>query len=187
MTFFSSLHSNFHQQRYQKTMLYLSFPFVFECGYRSILPRVDIPRLCFWDVWGNNVLFGRLAAFIGEWCWMMQISLALQSICDGLEQSLPTNKKGLTFSKNAAFTLPAVCILAEILGTAGPVTKNNLWCIYEAITWTYMFTVASSTALYLYRLIDGNEDIKAVNKVRGGGAEERSDEITKNDVNRTRG
>ena len=128
---------------YQETMFYLSIPFIFECGYRSVLPRVDIPRLCFWDVWGNNVLFGRLSAFIGEWCWMLQISLALQTICEGLAQSLPAHK-GLSVTSKFAFSLPFVCLLAEILGTAGPVTKNNWWCIWEAVTWTYMFAVASS-------------------------------------------
>ena len=69
---------------YQKSMFYLCLPFVFECGYRSVLPRVDIPRLCLFDVWGNNVLFGRASAFIGEWCWMLQITLALRNILDGL-------------------------------------------------------------------------------------------------------
>jgi len=59
-------------------MYILSIPFVFECFYRSFLPRIDIPRICFFNVWGNNVLFGRLSAFVGEWCWMLQISFALQ-------------------------------------------------------------------------------------------------------------
>jgi len=130
---------------YQKSMFYLCLPFVFECGYRSILPRVDIPRLCLFNVWGNNVLFGRASAFIGEWCWMLQISLALRNILDGLDSRKALNKlcTGLSVS------LPALCLLAECLGTAGPVTTNNLWCIWEAVIWTTMFTIATGCAVYI--------------------------------------
>ena len=132
---------------YQKSMFYLCLPFVFECGYRSILPCVDIPRLCLFNVWGNNVLFGRASAFIGEWCWMLQISLALRNILDGLD-----SRKALWLNKlctGLSVSLPALCLLAECLGTAGPVTTNNLWCIWEAVTWTTMFTIATGCAVYI--------------------------------------
>ena len=76
---------------YQSKMFYLCIPFVFECAYRSVLPRIDIPRMCFFDVWPSMVLFGRLSAFVGEWCWMLQISLALQKILGELD--IVTEKK----------------------------------------------------------------------------------------------
>ena len=46
----------------------------------------------------------------------------------------------------ATKALPYLCLLAEILGTAGPVTKNNFFCIWEAVTWTAMFSLATIAA-----------------------------------------
>ncbi|GMI43156.1 hypothetical protein TrCOL_g12189 [Triparma columacea] len=138
---------------YQSKMFYLCIPFVFECAYRSVLPRIDIPRMCFFDVWPNMVLFGRLSAFVGEWCWMLQISLALQKILGELD--IVTEKKGcctsLVAARRVASLLPFICLLAECFGTAGPVTTNNLWCIFEACTWTTMFTITTLCALIVRR------------------------------------
>lgn len=139
---------------YQSKMFYLCLPFVFECGYRSLLPRVDIPRLCFFDVWPNMVLFGRLSAFVGEWCWMLQISLALQQILGELAILKPQADgccKSFTVAQRFAGLLPFVCLLAECFGTTGPVTTNNLWCIFEACTWTTMFAIATGCALVIRR------------------------------------
>ncbi len=138
----------------------LAIPFVFECGYRSILPRVDIPRLCLHSTWANTVLLGRLSAFVGEWCWMMQISLALQVVLGDMTAMniVPNSVSHRTFSFLSK-CLPLICLLAECFGTTGPVTINNGWCILEAITWTTMFAIASTSALYIRRSLKDIQDV----------------------------
>jgi hypothetical protein len=76
---------------------------------------------------------------------MLQISLTLKKL---LTQTCPS-QPGISqkISSYAASALPYVCLMAECFGTAGPVTTNNLWCIYEAITWTTMFVIAGVCAL----------------------------------------
>ncbi|GMH88334.1 hypothetical protein TL16_g11128 [Triparma laevis f. inornata] len=136
---------------YQSNLFYLSLPFIFECGYRSVLPRVDIPRLCFFDCWPNMILFGRLSAFIGEWCWMLQISLVLQKVLEELQTINPKSSScdSVGVAARIAKLIPYMCLLAECFGTTGPVTSNNLWCIFEASTWTTMYILTTFCAYTL--------------------------------------
>lgn len=57
--------------------------------------------------------------------------------------------------------LPLICLVAECFGTTGPVTTNNYWCIFEACTWTTMFTITTICAVIIRR---GLKDIGDVNK-----------------------
>jgi len=139
---------------YQSNLFYLSLPFIFECGYRSVLPRVDIPRLCFFDWWPNMVLFGRLSAFVGEWCWMLQISLVLQKVLGELQTIKGKSDSccsSIAAAARIARLIPYICLLAECFGTTGPVTSNNLWCIFEACTWTTMYVLTTYCAIVLRR------------------------------------
>ena len=141
---------------YQRLMYYMAFPFVFECCYRAVLPRVDVPRLCFFDIWPNVVLFGRLSAFVGEWCWMLQISQCLSKALTDVDARLArrtdVNKscpRLTSLAVSLARLLPLLCLLAECFGTAGPVTTNNFYCIVEASIWASMIFIAGLLAVVL--------------------------------------
>ena len=43
--------------------------FTIVCAYRAILPRIDVPRICWYDIFLNWIIFGRLAATIAEVSW----------------------------------------------------------------------------------------------------------------------
>jgi hypothetical protein len=58
--------------------------FTVVCGYRSILPRVDVPRLCWFDTPLNWVLFGRASATVAELAWAFQMTIFLQLFSQAL-------------------------------------------------------------------------------------------------------
>jgi len=47
-------------------MKLLGVPFVWNCGWRSLLPSLYLQRFVFWDTWLNSILVDRTWACIGE-------------------------------------------------------------------------------------------------------------------------
>src|SRR5262252_6114424 len=62
---------------YQFRQLLLSGLFVAACAFRSILPRVDLERMCMWDSPFSSVFLGRTVATIAELCFASQCVLLL--------------------------------------------------------------------------------------------------------------
>src|SRR5262245_17119825 len=53
-------------------MLLLCAAYVFGCAFRSLLPRVDIQRICLFDTWLSSVMVGRTVATVAEVCFVAQ-------------------------------------------------------------------------------------------------------------------
>src|SRR5262245_49513894 len=62
---------------YQFKQLILSGLFVAACAFRSILPRIDLERMCLWDSPFSSVFLGRAVATIAELCFASQCALLL--------------------------------------------------------------------------------------------------------------
>src|SRR5262249_25559123 len=62
---------------YQFKQLILSGLFVAACAFRSILPRIDLERMCLWDSRFSSVFLGRSVATIAELCFALQCALLL--------------------------------------------------------------------------------------------------------------
>src|SRR5262245_49373872 len=58
-----------HADAYQFRQLALSGLFVAACAFRSVLPRVDVERMCLWDSPLSSVFLGRAVATIAEICF----------------------------------------------------------------------------------------------------------------------
>ena len=57
--------------------------FIFACGTRSVFPRIDGPRICFYDYWLSYPLVGRTLATFGELAFVYQLTLITKSIANG--------------------------------------------------------------------------------------------------------
>src|SRR5258708_7407118 len=62
---------------YRSQQLALSGLFVAACAFRSFLPRVDLERMCLWDVPLSSVIVGRTVATVAELCFAWQCALLL--------------------------------------------------------------------------------------------------------------
>ena len=62
---------------YQFKQLILSGLFVAACAFRSILPRIDLERMCLWDSPFSSVFLGRSVATIAEICFALQCALLM--------------------------------------------------------------------------------------------------------------
>jgi hypothetical protein len=50
----------------RRLQLWLSAGYVLGCGFRSVLPVYDVPRLCLFDTWLSSVVVGRSVATFAE-------------------------------------------------------------------------------------------------------------------------
>jgi len=58
--------------------LWLSLVYVVVCGFRSVLPRADVERLCLFDTWLSSVALGRTLATVAEMACVLQWALLLR-------------------------------------------------------------------------------------------------------------
>ena len=50
----------------RRLMLWLSAAYVFGCAFRSLLPMIEVPRICLYDVWISSVAVTRTIATVAE-------------------------------------------------------------------------------------------------------------------------
>ncbi|GMI47129.1 hypothetical protein TrCOL_g5305 [Triparma columacea] len=60
---------------YRLTLIFASV-----CAYRSYFPTIYLTRSCFIESSFSGILIARLMAFVGELCWMYQVSNSLKSV-----------------------------------------------------------------------------------------------------------
>src|SRR6185295_18602948 len=63
--------------------LWLSAGYVLGCGFRSVFPMVDVPRICLHDTFISRIAVGRTVATIAELCFAMQWALLLREAGEG--------------------------------------------------------------------------------------------------------
>lgn len=62
----------------RRQLLWLSAIHVAGCGFRSVFPMVDVPRICLHDTWVSRLVVGRLVATVAELGFTVQIALLLR-------------------------------------------------------------------------------------------------------------
>jgi hypothetical protein len=125
---------------YRSKQLVLSGLFVAACAFRSLLPRVDLERMCLWDVPLSSVIVGRTVATVAELCFAWQCALLLFKL-SALTGSWVIGAIGLA-------VLPIV-IVAELACWFAVATLNHLWHAVEELLWSLMVAlVAAGLVLY---------------------------------------
>jgi len=111
---------------HQRLQLLLSALYVLGCGYRSMLPVFDVPRVVMVDTWASSVLVGRTVATLAELSFAAQWALLLRGAALLTGQGL-----GLLASRAV---LPLIGI-AELNSWYAVLTTRNIGHVVEETLW----------------------------------------------------
>ena len=114
------------------------------CLFRSILPRVDAERLCFWDLGNMQIIH---SPFIGRFCaTFAEIAFSYQ--ITRLWHTIVTTYSDKYF--NTAQICWFLCCFAQILCWIGVITTNHIFHAFETSLWglsSLLLTVNTSIVL----------------------------------------
>jgi hypothetical protein len=125
---------------YRSKQLVLSGLFVAACAFRSILPRVDLERMCLWDSPLSSVILGRTVATVAELCFAWQCALLLFKL-SALTGSSVIGMIGLA-------VLPII-VMAELACWFAVATLNNIGHAVEELLWALVVGLIA-VALMIY-------------------------------------
>lgn len=111
---------------HQRLQLLLSALYVLGCGYRSVLPVFDVPRVVMVDSWASSVLVGRTVATLAELSFAAQWALLLRG------SALATGHRGALRLSHAMLPLIA---LAELNSWYAVLTTRNIGHVVEEVLW----------------------------------------------------
>lgn len=117
---------------WRRRLMWLSGGYVAGCAFRSLLPRIDLERICLLKSWWSDVTLGRSVATVAELCFMAQCALLLYQT---------GRAAGSGFTVTVARLLVPIIVVAEcmswyaILSTnyLGHVAENSLWTLCAAL------------------------------------------------------
>lgn len=119
----SGMPAGLHASR--RIQLWLSAGYVLGCGFRSILPMVDVPRICLHDNFLSRIAVGRTVATVAELCFAIQWALLLQEAGGG---------RGVA-SRAGSLIVPLI-VAAEIFSWTAVIGSNYLLHAVENSLWT---------------------------------------------------
>jgi hypothetical protein len=125
---------------YQFKQLMLSGLFVAACAFRSILPRIDLERMCLWDSPFSSVFLGRSVATIAEICFALQCALLLFKL---------SHSTGAPIIGTIGLTVLPIIFIAELACWCAVVTLNHIGHAIEELLWSIM-VVLVATGLVIY-------------------------------------
>jgi hypothetical protein len=137
---FAALGLLWESDMYRYEQLALSGLFVAACAFRSFLPRVDLERICLWDVPLSSIIVGRTVATIAELCFACQCALLLFKLSEQTGSS--------AIGAIGAAVLPIV-IVAELACWFAVATLNHMGHAVEEMLWSIMVGLVAG-ALVLY-------------------------------------
>jgi hypothetical protein len=119
--------------RTRRLLLWLSAVYVLGCGFRSVLPMVDVPRICLHDTALSRIFVGRTVATVAELCVISQFALLLH------EAGVATAHR---FAVHVSHTLLPLIVLAEAFSWFAVLTANYSMHAAENSLWTLAAALA---------------------------------------------
>lgn len=110
----------------QRLQLLLSAGYVLGCGFRSLLPVYDVPRLVLFDSWLSSVVVGRSVATVAELCFVTQWALLLGEA---------SRRIGSSFGRTSALVMVPLIAVAELCSWYSVLTTSNLGHVLEETIW----------------------------------------------------
>ena len=121
----------------RRALIWLSVIYVLGCGFRSVLPMIDVPRLCLHDTWVSRIAIGRSVATVAELAFAAQWALLLR-------------EAGAT---RASRVVVPLIVVAEVLSWLATLTTNNLFHVAENSLWTLTAALALAFLASRWRLV----------------------------------
>jgi len=119
--------------RTRRRLLWLSAVYVLGCGFRSVLPMVDVPRICLHDTLLSHIFVGRSVATVAELCFAVQWALVLREAGAAA---------GSGTAAIVARVLVPLIVVAQISCWGAVLTTNYLLHAVENSLWTLAAVLA---------------------------------------------
>jgi hypothetical protein len=113
--------------QHRRWLLWLSAGYVVGCTFRSLLPRIDLERICLVDSWLSRMSLGRSVATIAELCFMAQCALLLHIAGSGV---------GNKFTMKVSQLLVPLIVIAECASWYAILSTNYFGHVFENSLWT---------------------------------------------------
>jgi hypothetical protein len=133
--------------RTRRLLLLLSAVYVIGCGFRSVFPVVDVPRICLHDTWVSRIAVGRTVATVAELAFALQWALLLREVATAAGSGL---------ARQISRTLVPMIVLAELFSWSAVLTTNNLLHAIENSIWTLGAVLAAAVVVSVRPLLDEN-------------------------------
>ena len=121
-------------------MVLLAAAYVFGCGFRSILPRADIQRICLFDTWLSSVFVGRSVATVAEICFAVQWAIVLHHLARSAKSDA---------ARNIANAIVPLIVIAECCSWYAVITTNYLGNTLENSLWAVTYVLTATGLLLL--------------------------------------
>jgi len=131
----------FSVARHQRWMLWLSGVYVAGCAFRSILPRIDLERICLVQSELSNIMVGRSVATVAEMCFVAQGALLLHQAGSSI---------GNRFVKMVSLLLIPVIVVAECASWYAILSKNYFGHVLENSIWTFSAILLLASFIILW-------------------------------------
>src|SRR5262245_56115897 len=115
----------------RRWILWLSAIYTLGCGFRSVLPMIDAPRLCLHDNWISRIAVGRTIATFAELAFALQWALLLREAAAASR-----------VAKIASRAIVPVIALAEVCSWGAVLVSNYLLHAVENSLWTLAAALA---------------------------------------------
>ena len=116
----------------RRRLLWLAAIYVAGCGFRSVLPMVDVPRICLHDTWLSSIFVGRSIATVAELAFAAQWALLMREACSA---------GGPLVARVSRVIFPLI-VVAEIFSWDAVLRTNNLSHAIENSLWTLAAVLA---------------------------------------------
>jgi len=129
----------------RRWLLLLSAGYVLGCGWRSLLPVFDVPRIVMVDSFLSSVIVGRTVATIAELCFAAQWALVLREVARAAG-----DRTGLAVSR---LVLPLIAV-AELFSWHAVLTTSNLGHVVEESLWGLTAVLLVASLVIVWRDMD---------------------------------
>jgi hypothetical protein len=129
----------------RRLQMLLSAGYVLGCGFRSIFPVYDIPRICLFDTFISSAIVGRSVATFAELCFAAQWALLLR------EMAAAHNSGGAL--RASSYVVPLIA-LAEVFSWYSVLTTSNIGHVFEETLWGATAALLVVSMLFLWRRCD---------------------------------
>ena len=112
----------------RRILLWLSAVYVGGCGFRSLLPMIDVPRFCLHDTPVSRIFVGRSVATVAELAFVAQWALLMHE----------------AGAVRAAVAVLAIIAAAEVLSWIAVLTRNDFFHAAENALWAVAAALAAA-------------------------------------------